>query len=90
VIFSARAIFYTELAKNIIQRANPGKTALKQIQTHEGSKKQEVLAHEYRTGFHSQRQRYQDKSAGNDTDYAFCIHYLKLLLRFGGFYCNFL
>jgi hypothetical protein len=51
-----------------------GETALKQVQTDEGSEEQKVFAHEYWAGFDSQRQSQQNERACDDTDYAFCIH----------------
>jgi hypothetical protein len=78
-ICSARAIVYTELGENVIQRTEPGESALKQIQSDKRGEEQEILANKNRACFHSKRQRQQDEGTGNDTDNTFCIHYLKLL-----------
>jgi hypothetical protein len=74
VFFLARTVFNAAFCENTIQRTDLGETALKQVQTDEGSEEQKVFAHEYWAGFDSQRQSQQNERACDDTDYAFCIH----------------
>jgi hypothetical protein len=45
-LVSARTVFYAAFCENIVQRTDPGETALEQIQTDEGGEEQKVFAHE--------------------------------------------
>jgi hypothetical protein len=77
--YLARTAFNAQFGEYVVERANPGEAALKQIETDKGREQQEILAHEYRAAFHAQRQGKHDKKTCNDSNNAFCVHDLKLL-----------